>query len=191
MKQQGMDKRILKTKNRLKNALILLLQEKKLEDISVVELSKSALINRKTFYLHYQEVSSILLEIENNLSNSLYLIIKEYEFSFASFKEFIYNIFNTIMQDEYVVQLLKTTYYASTIVDLIHKILIESLIKKIKIKVSSNIMKVHLMIEYHVYGSVKLFVDWLNGQFKGIEFKDFIAFVYETIMNSSYKKALE
>ena len=59
------DKRITKTKNNLKSALVKLLENQKVEDISIVELTKLANVNRKTFYLHYSEVSSVLREIEN------------------------------------------------------------------------------------------------------------------------------
>lgn len=191
MKQKGTDKRIIKTKMRLKNALILLLQKKKLEDISVVELTELAMINRKTFYLHYQEVPAILLEIENHLSENLFYIIKDYEFSFASLKEFLYNIFNTIMQDEYVVKLLTSTYYMNHIVETLDKVLIESLTKKYKIIKQNCKLKINLMIEYHVYGSLKMFVNWLKDDSKALGFNDFIAFLHLLIFNSITGRAIE
>ena len=54
------DKRVLKTKHSLKTSLIMLLSEKDIDEISVVELSERAFVNRKTFYLHYDEVKSVL-----------------------------------------------------------------------------------------------------------------------------------
>ena len=61
------DKRVLKTTHSLKTSLIMLLSEKDIDEISVVELTDHALINRKTFYLHYTEVPSVLKEIEDDL----------------------------------------------------------------------------------------------------------------------------
>ena len=51
------DRRIQKTKHNLKTALVKLLETKKLEQITIVELTQKADVNRKTFYLHYTEIS--------------------------------------------------------------------------------------------------------------------------------------
>lgn len=62
-----MDIRIVKTKNKLTNSLILLLKEKKLKDITVLELCKKANINRTTFYKYYKDISDLTLQIEDQL----------------------------------------------------------------------------------------------------------------------------
>lgn len=56
------DLRVIKTKNNLENALIILLKEKTLDKISVTELCKASGITRKTFYLHYESISKLLEE---------------------------------------------------------------------------------------------------------------------------------
>lgn len=58
-----MDQRIEKTKNRLKNALLELLQGNDISSISVTLLCKRAHVNRNTFYSHYNHVKEILDEI--------------------------------------------------------------------------------------------------------------------------------
>ena len=68
------DKRIIKTKNNLKSALVELLKTYKIEDISIVELTNLAKVNRKTFYLHYNEVSSVFKEIENNTHEKINIL---------------------------------------------------------------------------------------------------------------------
>lgn len=62
-----MDIRIVKTKNKLTNTLILLLKEKKLKDITVLELCKKASINRTTFYKYYKDVDDLTIQIEDQL----------------------------------------------------------------------------------------------------------------------------
>lgn len=56
------DLRVIKTKNNLKNALIILLKEKPLEKITVTELCNASGITRKTFYLHYESISKLFEE---------------------------------------------------------------------------------------------------------------------------------
>lgn len=54
-----MDLRIIKTHERLQQALLILLKEKSLDEISIAELSRLAKINRGTFYLHYKNVHGV------------------------------------------------------------------------------------------------------------------------------------
>ncbi len=61
------DLRIIKTKRIIKNALIDLMSEKEVARITITELSERALINRKTFYRHYDTVSDVVRELEHEL----------------------------------------------------------------------------------------------------------------------------
>lgn len=62
-----MDKRIINSKKKLTNAFLELLKEKKVKDITVLELCKSAHINRTTFYKYYKDVDDLVLKIEESL----------------------------------------------------------------------------------------------------------------------------
>lgn len=66
-----MDKRILKTKKTLTNSLLLLIKEKNINDITVLELCKKAKINRTTFYKYYKDIPDLLKSIEDSLSLEL------------------------------------------------------------------------------------------------------------------------
>lgn len=65
------DKRIVKTRTNIKNALLDLAQDKKLEDISISELTAYATVNRSTFYLHYNSVMSVLEDIESEIADKI------------------------------------------------------------------------------------------------------------------------
>ena len=67
MEGKRTDRRIRKTKARLFQALMTLMQEKDIKDISVKELSDLADINRGTFYLHYRDVYDMLEQLENEI----------------------------------------------------------------------------------------------------------------------------
>lgn len=49
------DLRIVRTRLLLKNALIQLLQEKSLEDVSVMDICNKAFVHRATFYKHFED----------------------------------------------------------------------------------------------------------------------------------------
>ena len=61
------DRRILRTKASIQGALLHLLAQKPLTEITVTELSQAANVNRKTFYNYYSDVSMVLDEIENQI----------------------------------------------------------------------------------------------------------------------------
>ena len=56
------DKRLVRTKKSIISALIELLTEKEMSEITVTELTKRADINRKTFYLHYNCIEDIIAD---------------------------------------------------------------------------------------------------------------------------------
>lgn len=74
-----MDARIIKTKQKIKDALLSLLHSKKVGKISISELCKKANINRNTFYTHYATPEAVLMEIANELSDEMFAIIAKCE----------------------------------------------------------------------------------------------------------------
>lgn len=59
-----MDKRIIKTKEKIQEALIRLLDKYDLIEIKVSQLCNEANVNRSTFYVHYNNVLDCFEEIE-------------------------------------------------------------------------------------------------------------------------------
>ena len=55
-----MDKRILKTKKALKDALLNLLKSKNFENINTTEICKTAMVSRNTFYNYYADKYALL-----------------------------------------------------------------------------------------------------------------------------------
>lgn len=65
------DLRIRKTKLSIKNALFKLSKEKPFEEISVMDITKKALINRSTFYLHYKDKEDLLRSLSEEIFEDL------------------------------------------------------------------------------------------------------------------------
>ena len=62
------DIRVIKTKKALREAVLQLLGDKTIDEISITELAEVAQINRKTFYNYYQHPYQILDELETELA---------------------------------------------------------------------------------------------------------------------------
>lgn len=67
MNKERQDRRVRRTQKDLQSALLEILKEKKLQEISIREVTERADINRGTFYLHYKNVHDLLAQIEEEL----------------------------------------------------------------------------------------------------------------------------
>ena len=71
MDEKPVDRRVRKTKRQLRLALMQLMAEKNVKDISVRELAAIADINRGTFYIHYKDVYDLLSQLEEEMAQGL------------------------------------------------------------------------------------------------------------------------
>lgn len=104
------DLRVIKTKQNLYKSLIKLMQEKNFEKIKVSDICEDALVNRTTFYSHFEDKYELLLDwfeiqkkilLANLNNNNNVLFTKEYILEFLStlidYVEENREIFNAIM----------------------------------------------------------------------------------------------
>lgn len=61
------NRRVQYTKNALRCALLALLSEKPIKNVTVTDVCARADVNRSTFYLHYKDVYDLLGQMENDL----------------------------------------------------------------------------------------------------------------------------
>ena len=90
MEERGIDRRVRKTKQQLRQALMDLMSEKPSKSISVRELAERADINRGTFYIHYKDVSDLLQRLEDEMAERLILVCKKYAYSTSEVDAFPY-----------------------------------------------------------------------------------------------------
>ncbi|MEN2368100.1 TetR/AcrR family transcriptional regulator C-terminal domain-containing protein [Levilactobacillus brevis] len=67
MISQPTDPRVVRTNERLRQALSTLLQEMSFKQVSVQKLTQAAAITRGTFYLHYQDKADFLAQTEQQV----------------------------------------------------------------------------------------------------------------------------
>ena len=71
MRNEKQDLRIVKTKKVLYMALVDLMREKTFEEIKVSEICSRALVNRSTFYAHYEDKYEFLVDFLDTFKDSL------------------------------------------------------------------------------------------------------------------------
>ncbi|SMF69761.1 transcriptional regulator, TetR family [Paenibacillus uliginis N3/975] len=67
MKENAVDRRIVRTKKALRDALTALMKEITFDEITVSDLTRRADINRGTFYLHYRDKYDLLEQSEEEI----------------------------------------------------------------------------------------------------------------------------
>ena len=70
------DRRAIRTRKMIRNALSELIEEKGYNNISITDLTARADINRGTFYLHYTDKYDLLDQVENEVIQELYEEVK-------------------------------------------------------------------------------------------------------------------
>ncbi len=76
---EPVDRRVRKTRRQLRECLITLLKEKKVQDIPVRELTDMADLNRGTFYLHYKDVFDLLEKTEAELQEDFNQLVCKHD----------------------------------------------------------------------------------------------------------------
>lgn len=169
------DLRIIKTRNSLYDALIFLLKEKTFEEIKVSDICKKALINRSTFYSHFQDKYELFASLIDNLKQSLNfelkninkdLTVKEY------YIELIKVFLDHIEGKEEIYRSIMINNKNSIIMDMIYDTINEDINKKLD---DSNIPN-DIASSYYLGGVVNVGIFWLrNGKkYTKIEILDFL-----------------
>lgn len=78
MNPKRKDRRVQMSKSFLKDALISLLKEQHISQITVIELCQLADVNRSTFYAHYSDIYGLLNDIENDIMEQLTKFLHSY-----------------------------------------------------------------------------------------------------------------
>lgn len=63
MAKNNSDLRVVRTKMSIRNAFMELIKKKPVGKITVTELARAAMINKGTFYLHYQDIPDLYKEV--------------------------------------------------------------------------------------------------------------------------------
>src|SRR5471030_1141297 len=96
------DRRIGKTQKSIRDALMNLLEEKDVSQITIKELAENANINRKTFYMHFSSIDDIFDKIENEIIEKFLLILDKCNFFHDQFNEYaFFTCLNDVINEDF------------------------------------------------------------------------------------------
>lgn len=161
------DRRILKTKKAIYDALVRLMQKKSLNSITVTELSELADINRKTFYKYYSTVNDVLDEVIGELVNSLNDLINEMskDYNILSPRT-LFALLNTIMSDSDIMRGLFESDNGNLLFNKLQKTLQQTIVNELnanKIKTNVSPSQYQFIASYVSGGMVSAYYEWITS----------------------------
>lgn len=157
------DLRIVKTRTNIKNSLIDLLAEKNVSKITVTELAEKAMINRKTFYRHYNTVQDVVDDINYDIVNDVISHAKKSDRDGNNLVNQLNFIGISIVENkEQINKILKNSpevFGSGRSVELLKRFIEVSIRPVLNFK---NETKLKYLVEFVVSGFISVYVRWFN-----------------------------
>ena len=156
------DLRIIKTNNTLYDALINLLKEKTFEEIKVSDICQKALVNRSTFYAHFNDKYELFMSLINSLKESLQTELKSIEETNLKdyYLKMIEVFLNHIEGKEQIYKSILINNRSSIIMDMIY----DTITEDINQKVTKNDKDVpnEIFTAYYLGAIVNTGIEWFK-----------------------------
>jgi AcrR family transcriptional regulator len=166
-----MDRRIIRSKKVMKNALLSLMLEKEFRETTVTDIVRIAEINRGTFYKHYHFTEDILKEITDEVISDL---IDSFREPYKNMEVFELNKLTTsaIKVFEHVkrfADFYSLTVQTTTLAGFQHRFC--SIFKELALNdfyydLPNPKINTALNAGYQAYAIFGLIIEWINGGFK-------------------------
>ncbi len=165
------DLRIVKTKKALYESLLKLMKDKPFEEIKVSDICEQALINRSTFYSHYQDKYELFSSYIDNLKSSL---TKELEknSNISNSKEYYIEMvslfLNHVSEKKQVYRAIMQQNRNSIIMDMIYNAFNEDIAKKIEFDENKNHENIpsNFIATFYLGAVASVVMKWLTNENK-------------------------
>lgn len=166
MKKQ--DLRVIKTKNNLYNTLMELMKTKQFEEIKVSDICNMALVNRSTFYSHYNDKYELLEEYIKDLKESLTKELEKNK-NISNTKEYYMELIRILLNhvDE------KKDIYSSIMInnrnsitmDILYDVLNQDITSRLKEDNNKKIPN-EIISKFYLGAIFNVGIEWLNNNTK-------------------------
>jgi AcrR family transcriptional regulator len=165
MVKRATDRRVIKTKRAIKNALMHLLNDRDINDITISDIAAQADINRKTFYNYYSGVHEVIDEMEDEIISHVDEALTDIDFidnlenPYLIFEKLTSVISTDMDTFGYLLGMNTNVGLLSKMVDLL-KAKVKSVILPV---VELDELRLNLMLEFMITGMVAVYKRWFNS----------------------------
>jgi AcrR family transcriptional regulator len=170
-KNDYIDRRILKSKRALKDAMIALMKTKGFQEITVTDIVLAADLNRGTFYKHYQYKEDLLNEIFDDVVTDL---IDSYREPYKNRERFevdkltssAIKVFDHVSQYAGFYTLIVQSAALAGFQHKMTTVLKELILKDLGANPSNPKINRELHASYQAYAIAGLIIEWIEGGYK-------------------------
>ncbi|MBE7088275.1 MAG: TetR/AcrR family transcriptional regulator [Clostridiales bacterium] len=178
------DKRIIKTRTSIKNALMKILQTKELKKVTVSDIAEEALINRSTFYLHYADASEVMADIDREMEEKITKVVERLDVKHTYTSVYILlNKLNDMLEEAEIFKnyLLHSTCSAQVLAK-IKKLLTEKAYKTYSsLAPHRKSHSLYYRVTFVISGVVDSYMNWAYSNNKTISLEELYKTTSETI----------
>lgn len=163
------DRRIIRTQKKLKAALLALLKEKELHELSVTEVTQRAGCNRVTFYAHFTDLNALLHAVIGDYLQELQAYFRK---SFQNRERFSSTdverhlpIFEFLHQNQFLSALIIQGEVLPGSQNQFCESLVEISANELRLEETSTV-EIPALNYFMVYGSLGFFIHWVKEDFK-------------------------
>ena len=175
------DVRIVKTKERLRRALLDLMVDRGLDEISISEVCDKAGVNRNTFYSHYTSLKSLLEEIEAQFLEELIKAINISSESVNSVKGLLSLILEKVRENRDMCLLIFSVHGDKNFLRSILTFFLPNAVRNWADNLHLPEKDASLLFYFISGGAVSIIEEWLRGGF-GWDEADLVAKLDSMIM---------
>ena len=166
MEEKKIDKRTLKTRKAITDALAELLSEKELRKITVQEIADLADVNRVTFYKHYLDIYDLYEKMEKDVLSELGMLILKYQESGT--EKFASGIVNYISENPKIFKMIFSPHNTGEMRDKFEK-MVEGLFRVIQAEkagtdYSDN--RLSFYCSYQASGCISVLGKWVQDDLR-------------------------
>ena len=164
------DLRVIKTRKLLYNTLLELMKDKPFEEIKVADICSNALVNRSTFYAHYNDKYELLVDFIKDLKTNLLEELEKNK-SIVNTKEYYIEMIKLLLDHIYEK---KEIYYSiilnnrnNFVLDILLDVATKDINNRIK---DNNINKGNIpndiVVKFYLGAVTSIVIEWLRNNKK-------------------------
>ena len=164
------DLRVIKTRKLIYQTLLDLMKEKTFEEIKVSDICSKAMINRSTFYAHYEDKYELLIDFLSNLKEEFARELNESCKENLSIREYYIRLISLFLDHidskRDVYNSIMVNNRSSIMMDILLSVVNDDILKRFKENDINLKVPTEVISKFHLGGVINIGMEWLSNSNK-------------------------
>ena len=164
------DLRVIKTRKLIYQTLLELMKEKTFEEIKVSDICSKAMINRSTFYAHYEDKYELLIDFLSNLKEEFARELNESCKENLSIREYYIRLISLFLDHidskRDVYNSIMVNNRSSIMMDILLSVVNDDILKRFKENDINLKVPTEVISKFYLGGGINIGMEWLSNSNK-------------------------